>query len=72
MQKVKLEMAHQKEVKKWADRLAFTKNERELENKSWMEKYDAMTQAYEQKLKKTERVCEVSATQAQQQMAAAQ
>lgn len=28
LQKVKLELAHQKEAKKWADRLHFVRNER--------------------------------------------
>ena len=71
-QKLTLEMAHQKECKKLAEKIAFTKNERELENKSWMEKYDAMTQLYEERLRKTQQKCELVIGEAKHQMASKQ
>lgn len=71
-QKVTLEMTHQKECKKLIEKIAFTKNERELENKSWMEKYDAMTQLYEEKLKKTQQKCEQTIVEVKHQMTSKQ
>lgn len=71
-QKLTLEMAHQKESKKLMDKIAFTKNERDLENKSWMEKYDAMTQLYEERLRKAQQKCEQTIVEVRHQMASRQ
>lgn len=45
-QKITLEMSYLKEIKKLSDKLQHEKEEREVENRKWMEKYDSMTLFY--------------------------
>jgi hypothetical protein len=57
-QKITQHLAHQKEVQRLNDRLAAEKQDREGENKKWIDKYDSMARAYEQKLAEKSRQCE--------------
>ena len=43
-------MVHQKESKKIAEKLQHEKQERDSENKKWIEKYDSVLKNYERKL----------------------
>jgi|JI6StandDraft_1071083.scaffolds.fasta_scaffold1649513_1 hypothetical protein len=62
-QKITQHLAHQKEMQRLNDRLTSEKQDREIENKKWIEKYDSMAASYQERLKEKEKECEKKITQ---------